>query len=140
MRDFSTSPHFRYASKQEAYPGATGDAFLQARPLVDNPEDSVPDLPGDFIAPHDESLFSFLNSLHVAVRERCASEQLQGAPLAQIVVQVREMVRLAEEAAGHRKKFPAQASQAILRQALAWCVEEFHPPAQPTFTTRISHE
>lgn len=85
-------------------------------------------LPDDFVAPDDEELFAFVNTLRVSVKARVAAEQQRGVALSEIVVQVREMVRIAEEKADHSKAFPSGAFPAILRQAVAWCVEEYRPP------------
>jgi hypothetical protein len=84
-------------------------------------------LPGDFVSRDDEDLFSFINSLRLSVRAKVAEEQQHGASLAEIVVHVREMVRLAEGEAQRSKPFPAHAFRAISRQAVAWCVESYQP-------------
>jgi hypothetical protein len=89
---------------------------------------AVVGLPGDFVSQDDEGLFAFVNTLRLSVKSKVAAEQQRGLTLAEIVVQVREMVRLAEEAQ-HPTAIPASAFRAISRQAVAWCVEAFHPPA-----------
>jgi hypothetical protein len=83
--------------------------------------------PADFASRDDEDLFSFINSLRLSVKAKVAEEQQHGASLAEIVVQVREMVRLAEQDALRSKPFPAHAFRAISRQAVAWCVETYQP-------------
>ena len=84
-------------------------------------------LPADFVSTEDEGLFAYINTLRVSVKERVAAEQQRGLSLSEIVVQVREMVRVAEEDAQHPKPFPSRAFRAISRQALAWCVEAYKP-------------
>jgi hypothetical protein len=84
-------------------------------------------LPGDFVSQDDEDLFSFINSLRLSVRAKVAEEQQHGLSLAEIVIHVREMVRLAEQDAQRSKHFPAHALRAISRQAVAWCIESYQP-------------
>jgi len=84
-------------------------------------------LPGDFVSRDDEDLFSFISSLRLSVRAKVAEEQQHGLSLAEIVVHVREMVRLAEHDAKRSKPFPSHAFRAISRQAVAWCVESYQP-------------
>ena len=84
-------------------------------------------LPGDFIAPDDAGLFAFINSLRNSVRAKVAAGQQRGLSLAEIVVQVREMVRFAEEDQTLPKPFPPTALRAISRQAVAWCIEDYNP-------------
>jgi hypothetical protein len=86
-------------------------------------------LPGDFVSPDDEDLFSFINTLRLSVKVKVAEEQQHGLSLAEIVVHVREMVRLAEEDAQRSKHFPSHAFRAISRQAVAWCIESYQPLA-----------
>ena len=82
---------------------------------------------GDFISQDDERLFAFVDALRVSVKARVAVEQQRGVSLSEIVVQVREMVRLAEEEAQDPKLFSSRASRAISRQAVAWCIEAYQP-------------
>lgn len=89
---------------------------------------TIAGLPGDFVSQDDEGLFAFVKTLRLSVKAKVAAEQQRGLTLAEIVVQVREMVRLAEEAQ-HPTAIPRSAFRAISRQAVAWCVEAFHPPA-----------
>ena len=84
-------------------------------------------LPADFLSTEDEGLFAYIDTLRLSVKERVAAEQQRGLSLSEIVVQVREMVRIAEEDAQRPKRFPSRAFRAISRQALAWCVEEYKP-------------
>jgi len=84
-------------------------------------------LPGDFVSQDDEDLFSFINTLRLSVKAKVVEEQQRGLSLAEIVVQVREMVRLAEQDAQHSRHFPSHAFRAISRQAVAWCIETYQP-------------
>ena len=84
-------------------------------------------LPGDFVSRDDEDLFSFINTLRLSVKAKVAEEQQHGLSLAEIVVHVREMVRLAEHDAKQSQHFPSHAFRAISRQAVAWCVETYQP-------------
>jgi|SRR5687768_5347108 len=88
---------------------------------------SMKALPGDFIAPDDAGLFAFINSLRNSVRIKVAAGQQKGLSLAEIVVQVREMVRFAEEDPTLPAPFPATALRALSRQAVAWCIEDYNP-------------
>jgi hypothetical protein len=75
----------------------------------------------------DGALFAFTNALRLSVRAKVVAEQSRGLSLSEIVVQVREMVRIAEEDARHPRRFPSRAFRAISRQAVAWCVESYRP-------------
>jgi hypothetical protein len=88
----------------------------------------------DFVTQDDEQLFAFINTLRASVKAKVAAEQQRGRSLPEIVVQVREMVRLAEEDVHHENTFPANAFAAIHKQAEAWCVEAYtsHPTKVPT--------
>lgn len=86
-------------------------------------------LPADFVSQDDERLFAFVNTLRLAVKAKVAAEQRRGVTLSEIVVQVREMVRVAEAESQHPPGIPASAFRSISRQAVAWCVEAFHPIA-----------
>jgi hypothetical protein len=83
-------------------------------------------LPGEFVSQDDEDLFSYINTLRLSVKAKVAEEQQHGLSLAEIVVHVREMVRLAEQD-GRSKAFPSHAFRAISRQAVAWCIESYQP-------------
>jgi hypothetical protein len=84
-------------------------------------------LTGDFVSQDDEDLFSFISTLRLSVKAKVAEEQQQGLSLAEIVVHVREMVRVAEHDAQKAKHFPSHVFRAISRQAVAWCVESYQP-------------
>jgi len=75
----------------------------------------------------DGGLFAFTNALRVSVRAKVVAEQNRGLSLSEIVIQVREMVRVAEEDARTPRRFPSRAFRAISRQAVAWCVESYRP-------------
>lgn len=83
--------------------------------------------PEDFASKEDEGLFAFISTLRLSVKAIVAAEQERGASLSEIVVRVREMVRVAEQDAQHPKQFPSRAFRAISRQAVAWCVETYRP-------------
>jgi hypothetical protein len=124
LREVPTSPHFRSASIARQHPGATGDASLSARALM---KDSIDGSTDDLVSRDDERLFAFINTLRASVRAKVAAEQQRGLSLSEIVVQVREMVRLARDDARHPLPFPARTLRAISRQAVAWCVEAYQP-------------
>ncbi len=88
---------------------------------------AIAGLPGDFVSQDDEDLFSFINTLRLSVKAKVTEEQQHGLSLSEIVVKVREMVRLAEQDALKSKPFPSHAFRAISRQAVAWCVETYQP-------------
>ena len=96
------------------------------RNLKDTPM-PIAGVPGDFISRDDERLFAFVNSLRLSIREKVAAEQLRGTPLSEIVIAVREMAQLAEQEAQRPKPFTPHAFRAIARQAVAWCMEAYHP-------------
>jgi hypothetical protein len=110
-------------------PGATGDAFLSARAPLKDYSIPIAGLAGDFVSRDDEGLFAFIDTLRVSVKAKVVAEQRRGLSLSEIVVQVREMVRLAEESAHHPNPFPPHTIRAISRQAVAWCVEAYRPLA-----------
>ncbi len=82
---------------------------------------------GDFISRDDERLFEFVDTLRLSIKARVAVEQLRGLSLSEIVVQVREMARLAEQEVQDPKPFSSHAFRAISRQAVAWCIEAYQP-------------
>jgi hypothetical protein len=84
-------------------------------------------LPDDLVSKDDEGLFVFIETLRLSVKAKVAEEQQRGLSLSEIVVHVREMVRIAEEGAGQPKSFPPRTFRAISRQAVAWCVEAYRP-------------
>ena len=83
--------------------------------------------PEDFVSKEDEGLFAFISTLRLSVKATVAAEQERGASLSEIVVRVREMVRVAEQDVENPKQFPSRAFRAISRQAVAWCVETYRP-------------
>jgi hypothetical protein len=89
---------------------------------------TVAGLPHDFVSEADEGLFAFINTLRLSVKAKVAAEQERGLSLSEIVVQVREMARIAEQEAQHPKPFTEHAFRAIARQAVAWCLEAYQPP------------
>ena len=106
------------------HPGATGDAFLSARGLM---KDSIAGSADDLVSRDDEGLFAFINTLRASVRAKVVAEQQRGLSLSEIVVEVREMVRLAKTDPRHPLPFPSHTLRAISRQAVAWCVEAYQP-------------
>ena len=121
-----TSPHFRFASIAGQYPGAPGDAPLSAKALMKEPPTARAGRSDDLVSRDDEGLFVFIDTLRLSVRAKVAAEQQRGLSLSEIVAQVREMVRLAEDDA-QRPNFPSRAFRAISRQAVGWCVESYRP-------------
>ena len=97
--------------------------------MSDSPVPIIPIIPfaGDFIASDDERLFAFMDSLHKSVTAKVTAAQQRGLSLSEIVVEVREMVRFAEEDPDLPTPFPAHASKAMSRQAVAWCIEAYQP-------------
>jgi hypothetical protein len=90
-------------------------------------KDSIAGSADDLVSRDDEGLFAFISSLRASVRAKVAAEQQRGLSLSEIVVEVREMVRLAKTDARHPLPFPSHALRAISRQAVAWCVEAYQP-------------
>ena len=80
----------------------------------------------DFVST-DEGLFAFISTLRLSVKATVAADQERGLSLSEIVVRVRELVRLAEQDPQHSKLFPSRAFRAISREAVAWCVEAYRP-------------
>ena|SRR5713101_3935750 len=81
----------------------------------------------DLISRDDEGLFAFIDTLRASVRAKVAADQQRGLSLSEIVIEVREMVRLAKDDARHPLPFPSHTLRAISRQAVAWCVEAYRP-------------
>ncbi|PYO07145.1 MAG: hypothetical protein DMD30_11690 [Gemmatimonadetes bacterium] len=113
----------------EAVSGATGDALPSAKALMEKSPRGIARLPDKFGGPDDASLFAFINALRLSVRAKVVAEQRRGLPLAEIVILVREMVRLTEEATSHSRPTGSLAFRSISRQAVAWCLEAYRPPA-----------
>ena len=127
MRDVPTSPHVRSAPILRQYPPALlATPFSPPRRSTKKPI-AVDGQPDDFVSKEDEGLFAFINTLRLSVKATVAAEQERGLSLAEIVVLVREMVRVAEQDAQRPKRFPSRAFRAISRQAVAWCVESYRP-------------
>jgi len=84
--------------------------------------------PDKSVSPDDTSLFAFVNTLRLSVRARVAAEQSGGMSLAEIVIRVREMVRVSVESANHSSPRASPTLRAITRQAVAWCLEAYRPP------------
>lgn len=83
--------------------------------------------PVPFVARDEQDLFAFTDTLRLSVRAKVVSEQERGLSLSEIVVQVREMVRLAEVDPREAHRFPSRAFRAIARQAVGWCIESYRP-------------
>jgi len=90
-------------------------------------KDSIAGSADDLVSRDDEGLFAFISTLRASVRAKVAAEQQRGLSLSEIVVEVREMVRLAKTDARHPLPFPSHTLRAISRQAVAWCVEAYQP-------------
>lgn len=128
MREVPTSRISDLPRSRGRIPALLATPFTPpGRSLKDSPI-AIAGVPGDFISQDDERLFAFLDALRVSVKARVAVEQLRGGSLSEIVVQVREMVRLAEQEAQDPKLFSPRALRAISRQAVAWCIEAYQPP------------
>jgi hypothetical protein len=82
--------------------------------------------PVPFVAPDENELFAFIDRLRLSVRAKVVAEQDRGLSLSEIVIQVREMVRLAE-LDPHENRFSSRAFRAIARQAVGWCIESYRP-------------
>ena len=94
--------------------------------MTDSPVPIIP-FARDFVASDDERLFAFIDSLRSSVSAKVTAGQQRGLSLSEIVVEVREMVRFAEEDPDLPSPFPAHAYKAISRQAVAWCIEAYQP-------------
>ena len=107
-------------------PALLATPSLAKAQMKDPPHDTIGS-PDRSDSSDDGGLFAFTNALRLSVRARVVTEQSRGLSLSEIVVQVREMVRVAEEDARHPRRFPSRAFRAISRQAVAWCVEAYRP-------------
>ncbi len=92
--------------------------------MKDSPNAGLPDR---HVSKGDEGLVAFINAMQLSVKAKVVAEQQRGLSLSEIVVQVREMVRLAEEDPHQPNRFPARAFRGISRQAVAWCIEAYQP-------------
>ena len=81
--------------------------------------------PVEAISSDETSLFSFIRSLRLSIRARVADEQSRGVGLAEIVLRVREMVKVTGEAANHSASYASPAFRSISRQAEGWCLEAY---------------
>jgi hypothetical protein len=98
-----------------------------AKALMKDSPIATAGLPHRFASKDDVGLIAFINAMHLSVKAKVVAEQHRGLSLSEIVVQVREMVRLAEEDPHQPKRFPARTFRAISRQAVAWCIEAYQP-------------
>lgn len=85
----------------------------------------------DFVSKEDEGLFAFISALQTSVKTTVAAEQERGLSLAEIVIRVREIVRVAGVEEEYRRPFPSRALRAVSRQALSWVIETYRPPILP---------
>ncbi|GAC1490915.1 MAG: hypothetical protein NVS1B5_15780 [Gemmatimonadaceae bacterium] len=92
--------------------------------MKDSPNAGLPDR---HVSKGDQGLVAFINAMQLSVKAKVVAEQQRGLSLSEIVVQVREMVRLAEEDPHQPNRFPARAFRGISRQAVAWCIEAYQP-------------
>src|SRR5687767_2211043 len=92
-----TSPHFRSASQNKAASRRYWRrlSFRRAH-MSDSPVPIIP-FAGDFIASDDERLFAFIDSLRKSVNAKVIAGQRRGLSLSEIVAEVREMVRFADD-------------------------------------------
>lgn len=81
--------------------------------------------PVELISADETSLFTFIRSLRLSIRARVADEQRRGVGLAEIVLRVREMVQVTDEAASHSASYASPAFRSISRQAEGWCLEAY---------------
>ncbi|HLE56857.1 MAG TPA: hypothetical protein VJB15_07225 [Rhodothermia bacterium] len=88
---------------------------------------AVSGLQDDFVSKDDAGLIAFISTLRISVKAKVADGQKNGLELSEIVDQVRQMVKVAEEDTVQSKAFPSSAFPAISRQAIAWCVEGYRP-------------
>jgi len=80
------------------------------------------------VSPRDLTLLEFVSALRRSVVATVLAERRRGIPLAQIVVNVREMVRLKEEAADPATQTSSLAFRAISKCAVGWCIDAYLPP------------
>jgi hypothetical protein len=86
------------------------------------------------VSPDDPTLLAFVSALRRSVKARVLAERRRGRSLAEIVVQVREMVRLREEATNPGTTGSSLAFRAITKCAVGWCIDAYLPPMVPHFT------
>lgn len=126
MRDLPTSPHLRSA-RVRAVSRRSWRRLLPPGPNMNDLPNGTAGSPDHGDSSDDGGLFAFTNTLRLSVRAKVVADQSRGLSLSEIVTQVREMVRIAEEDARHPRRFPSRAFRAISRQAVAWCVESYRP-------------
>lgn len=80
------------------------------------------------LLPDDPTLLDFVSGLRHSVNGLVLAERRRGVPLAQIVVHVREMVRLEEEATNPTTATSSLAFSAISKCAVGWCIDAYLPP------------
>lgn len=89
------------------------------------------------ISPSDPTLLEFITALRRSVRATVAAERRRGIPLAQIVVHVREMVRLKQEATNPVTQTSSLAFRAISKCAVGWCIDAYLPPVADVYCDRF---
>jgi hypothetical protein len=92
---------------------------------MNKPPNSIPPLSRRLVSNDGGGIFAFVRTLRLAVRARVAAEQNSGVPFAEIVLHVREMISLSEDAAGQSGIRPSPEFRAIAKQADAWCLEAY---------------
>jgi hypothetical protein len=137
VRDVPTSPHS--AARFEAASRRFWRRLSSARALMNDL--TIPALgpPVPFVASDEQNLFAFTDTLRLAVRTKVAADQDRGLSLSEIVIQVREMVRLAEADPQQPNRFPSREFRAIARQAVAWCIESYRPLVFADRASRPEH-
>ena len=80
------------------------------------------------VSPHDLTLLEYVSALRRSVIATVFAERRRGISLAQIVVHVREMVRLREEATDPLAETSSLAFRAISKCAAGWCIDAYLPP------------
>ena len=99
---------------------------------MQKPPRSIPEIPRRLVSRDGLGLFAFIRTLRLAVRAKVAADQSLGLAFAEIIVNVREMVSLSEDAASHSGPRPSPEFRAIAKQAEAWCLEAYQPPRGPS--------
>jgi len=68
-----------------------------------------------------------MSDLRYSVKGLVVAERRRGIPLAEIVVHVRELVRLREAATNPATATSSLAFRAIAKCAIGWCIEAYLP-------------
>jgi len=89
------------------------------------------------ISPNDPTLLEFVSALRRSVRATVNAERRRGIPLAQIVMHVREMVRLKEAATNPVNQNSSLAFRAISKCAVGWCIDAYLPPVADAHVDRF---